>query len=106
MAVAFRTCLPQRMVATVLNTAMAVVGLGLLALTAWAFIDCALRPAPAFPAVDRQTKVAWLIFLGLAIVVQMFFGGFSLLGFGAVVVAVYYLVDVRTKVVRITRSNR
>ena len=95
-----------RSVAFVLQTAMTIVGLALLALTAWAFIDCVLRPAAAFPAVERQTKVAWLIFLALALAVQLFFGGFSLLGFGATVVSVFYLVDVRAKVVGITRTNR
>jgi hypothetical protein len=86
-----------------LETAMFLVTVLTLALAGWAFIDCALRPAAAFPAVERQTKPAWLIFLGLAFVVIFFFGGISLLGMGGVVLAVYYLVDVRTKVLAITR---
>ncbi len=75
----------------------------LLGLGAWALIDCALRPAAAFPAVDRQTKVAWLTFLAIGLVVMFIFGGISLLGMAAVVLTVYYFVDVRTKVVQITR---
>lgn len=77
------------------------IGLGL---AAWAFIDCLVRPAQAFPAVDRQTKYAWLIFTGLVAVIVLFFGAFSLLGVPAIVVAVYYLVDVRAKVTELTRS--
>ncbi len=86
-----------------LETAMFLVTILTLALAAWALIDCALRPAAAFPAVDRQTKPAWLIFLAIAAVVIFIFGGISLLGMGGVVLSVYYLVDVRTKVLAITR---
>jgi hypothetical protein len=86
-----------------LATAMFLVSLLILALAVWALIDCALRPAAAFPAVERQTKPAWLIFLGLATVVILFFGGISLLGMAGVVLCVYYLVDVRTKVLAVTR---
>ena len=84
-----------------LYTAMSVVAMIGLAIAAWAFIDCALRPARAFPAVDRQTKTAWLIFLGIAAIVQYFWGTLSLLGIAAIIVSVYYLVDVRAKVAQV-----
>ena len=93
----------QGILTLMLELAMFLVTLLTLALAGWAFIDCALRPAAAFPAVERQTKPAWLIFLGLAIVVIFFFGGISLLGMAGVVLSAYYLVDVRTKVLAITR---
>ena len=48
---------------------MFVVNLLILALVVWALIDCVFRPAAAFPAIERQTKVAWLTFLGIATVV-------------------------------------
>ncbi len=86
-----------------LESVMIVVRLLTLAIAVWAFIDCLVRPTAAFPAVDRQTKGAWLTFLGLAVVVEFFFGGISLLGLAGVVLAAYYLVDVRAKVVAITR---
>lgn len=73
------------------------------ALVVWALIDCILRPAAAFPAIERQTKVAWITFLALATVFVMFFGAISLIGMLGVVIGVYYLVDVRTKVVELTR---
>lgn len=73
------------------------------ALVVWALIDCIMRPAAAFPAIERQTKVAWITFLALATVFVMFFGAISLIGMLGVVIGVYYLVDVRTKVLEITR---
>lgn len=82
---------------------MSIVAMIGLAIAVWAFIDCVLRPARAFPAVDRQTKTAWLIFLGIATIVQLFWGALSLLGIAAIIVSVYYLVDVRAKVVQAVR---
>ena len=86
-----------------LETAMFVVNLLVLVLAVWALIDCAFRPAAAFPAIERQTKMAWLAFLAIATVVIYFFGGISLIGMIGVVVSVYYLVDVRSKVLELTR---
>ena len=86
-----------------LDTAMLVVDWLIRALVVWALIDCIMRPAAAFPAIERQTKVAWKTFLALATVFVMFFGAISLIGMLGVVIGVYYLVDVRTKVLEITR---
>ncbi len=84
-------------------TSMWLVGLLGLAIACWALIDCAIRPARAFPAAERQTKSAWLIFLGIALIVQYFWGVVSLLGIAAIIVSVYYLADVRAKVAGIRR---
>ena len=86
-----------------LDTAMFVVDWLIRALVVWALIDCIMRPAAAFPAIERQTKVAWITFLALATVFVMFFGAISLIGMLGVVIGVYYLVDGRTKVLEITR---
>lgn len=86
-----------------LSSVMWLVNLLILGLSLWALIDCILRPSAAFPAVDRQTKVAWIAFLAIGTVLVFWFGGISLLGMLGVIVAVYYLVDVRTKVLEITR---
>lgn len=74
---------------------------GLVALRAWAVVDCATRKAAAFPAVDKLTKPAWLailIFSGL-------FGSLNVLGSQigpisliSVIVASVYLADVRPAV--------
>jgi len=80
--------------------------LGSLLLAIWALADSAFRKPAAFPAVDRQTKQAWLIINGLCVVVLFWFGVVSFLGLPAVAVAIYYLVDVRPKVASITRGSR
>lgn len=85
-----------------LDLVFLIVRLITLGLSVWAFIDCAFRNSAAFPAVDRQTKGAWLIFTGLAAVIIFLFGGISFFGLLAVVLSVYYLVDVRAKVIEVT----
>lgn len=82
---------------------MFVVNLLLLVLAVWALVDCILRPAAAFPAVERQTKVAWIAILAVALVVLFIFGAISLVGLLGVVAVAFYFVDVRAKVVQITR---
>ena len=72
--------------------------LGALALCPWAFVDSAIRPAAAFPALDKLTKPAWMGILLLSGLVLYFMGFMSFLGiFGAVAVGVY-LADVRPAV--------
>ena len=41
--------------------------LALLVVKLWALVDATLRPARAFPAVDKLTKAAWLWILGLGL---------------------------------------
>ena len=74
--------------------------------------SCALRPgrrhpAPqaAFPAVERQSKVAWGLFTGIAAAIIFLFGAINFLGIVGVVVTMFYLVDVRPKVREITGSR-
>lgn len=70
----------------------------------FAFIDVLRTRPDAFPAVDRQTKVAWLIFLGLSILILPF-GVVNFLGIIGVIVTMFYMVDVRPKVREITGSR-
>lgn len=80
---------------------------GLLALRAWAVIDCAFRKAAAFPAVDKLTKPAWLAILivsgalGTLLPVQSW-----LIPLLSVVVASVYLADVRPAVREISGGSR
>jgi hypothetical protein len=74
---------------------------GLVALRAWAVVDCATRKAAAFPAVDKMTKPAWLAIL----VFSGLFGSLNVLGSQigpisliSVIVASVYLADVRPAV--------
>ena len=70
--------------------------LGLVKL--WAVIDAAFRPAPAYVAAGKQSKLFWLLILIVALVVP----GFGLLGIVALVAAIVYLVDVRPAIKEIT----
>jgi len=74
-----------------------------LVVKGFAFIDCIRRPAQAFPAVGRQSKSLWLILTGLGAGTG-FFPGFTIniIGLAAIVVALVYLFDVRTKIIEIT----
>jgi hypothetical protein len=69
---------------------------------AWAFVDAIIRPAPAFVAAGKQTKVIWLIILGVAFVLGLYsaaYGGVTgILSVAAFVAAAIYLADVRPKV--------
>ncbi len=68
----------------------------LFAVKAFAFVDAVSRPAPAFVAVDKQTKIFWVLVLGLFLVAHMLFwqpiGILNLIG---TVAAFVYLADAR-----------
>ncbi len=74
-----------------------------LGLKAFAFIDCIRRPAAAFPAVDRQSKVLWMILTGLAALSGLVPGlTLNIIGLAGVVVALVYVFGVRPRIVEIT----
>jgi hypothetical protein len=73
---------------------------GLRALAAWALIDCLIRKAAAFPAVDKLTKPAWVAILLVSgifgtLLVPIPTGPISLI---SAVIAAVYLADVRPAV--------
>ena len=80
---------------------------GLWALYAWAFVDCLVRKAAAFPAVDKLTKPAWLAILAVSgvfggLLVPIPTGPISLI---AAVIAAVYLADVRPAVREISSGS-
>jgi hypothetical protein len=76
-----------------------------LGMAAFGLIDVLRRPAEAFPAVERQSKIAWAAFLGISAAVIFIFGAVNFLGIVGVIVTMFYLVDVRPKVREITGSR-
>ncbi|MGW0228235.1 DUF2516 family protein [Actinopolymorpha singaporensis] len=73
----------------------------LLVMKAFALGDAVMRPAEAFPAVDKQTKPLWLILTGLALLIHLIpqFGSpISLLNIAGTIAAAVYLVGVRPAV--------
>ncbi len=77
----------------------------LVALRAWAFIDCLTRKAAAFPAANKLTKPAWLGILAVCellgiVIPSLLFWMLS------IIAATVYLADVRPAVREITGGNR
>ncbi len=88
---------------TVLN----VILLALLAFKLFAFVDAALRPAPAYEAAGKLTKVAWLLFLGIAAFFDLLWGSVtSILTILGTVAAIVYVVDVRPALRQISPRAR
>ncbi len=82
---------------------MAALSLVMFAVQAFAFVDATRHRPDAFPAVDRGTKVGWLIGLGLGVAAHMFFWSpLSLLNLIGIVAALVYVVDVRPSLLTIT----
>ena len=79
---------------------------------AWAFIDAITRPTQAFVATGKQTKQLWLIILGVATAVGLWYGinarGLAvsqILPVAAFVASAVYLADVRPKVKEFRRGG-
>jgi hypothetical protein len=72
--------------------------IALLALKAYAFLDCTRRPAGAFVAYSKLTKPIWLTITGVAAVLQLVSRPFDLLSIAGTVAAIVYLVDVKPAV--------
>ncbi len=69
------------------------------ALRLWALVDCLLRKAEAFPAVDKLTKLSWLGILLISGVIGQFASPPDYpLSLISAVVACVYLADVRPAV--------
>lgn len=83
---------------------------GCLVLGLVALVDAAVRRADAYPAAGKQTKPIWLGILGGGLLAQIVFpvlgGGFlSILGGAGIVAAIVYLVDVRRRLIEVTRGG-
>ena len=78
---------------------LGLIGLGLLVLKVYAFIDCLRRPAGAFPAYSKLTKPIWAGITGVSALFQFLaWGPFGLLSIAGTVAAIVYLVDVKPAV--------
>lgn len=77
--------------------------LGIFLVEAFAFIDAVARPAEAFVAADKMTKQAWLMILGLALLVQVLLGGALILSLIGLVAGLVYILDARPALQSVTR---
>jgi Protein of unknown function (DUF2516) len=71
-----------------------------------ALVDALMRPAAAYPAVDKLTKAAWLWILGLGLAAHLIFASpIGLLSIAGTIAAFVYLLDVRPAVASVTRRR-
>ena len=79
-----------------INSLLGILGLVTFLLKAFTLVDCATRRAELFPAAGKQTKIFWLIILGIATIWNFIssspIGIITLIG---LVAALVYFVDVR-----------
>ena len=74
----------------------------LMALAAFGLFDAAFRREDAFRAADKQSKVFWLVILGIALVVSYLFSLLSFLPILGVIASIVYIVDVRPAVKQVS----
>jgi hypothetical protein len=88
------------------NGLLGLLFLALVLVKGWAMVDALLRPAGAFPAVDKLTKAAWLWILGLGLATHLIFPSpLGLLSIAGTIGAFVYLLDVRPAVASVTRRR-
>ena len=65
----------------------------------FAFLDAAIRPARAYEAAGKLSKVAWLLILGIAAFYDVMWGSFTgILTIIGAAAGIIYMVDVRPAV--------
>lgn len=76
-------------------------------LSLYSLIEAARTPAPAFPAMDKQTKGLWVGLLAGGTVVSLaaFLGMSAFLTILALIAALIFLIDVRPAIRQIGRSG-
>jgi hypothetical protein len=74
-----------------------VFGFATFVVKCWAFVDAFRHDDQAFRAAGRFNRSLWLIILGVVVVLHFLLGGLSWVGFGGLVVVIFYIVDVRPK---------
>ena len=94
------------MTGTVQSLVLLVLWLALTGLQIWALIDCARRPAEAFPAIDRKSKTLWLALTGAALGTGLLFRNpIGIFGIAGAVATLVYLFDVRPKIIEIMKPR-
>ena len=73
----------------------------------FAFVDSLLRPARGFVAAEKMTKPAWMLILGIALVIALLSlrsvgSPFGLLGLIGIIASGVYLADVRPAVAQVS----
>ncbi|MCF8529900.1 MAG: DUF2516 family protein [Candidatus Nanopelagicales bacterium] len=75
----------------------------LLAVKAFALVDCVRRPADYFPYLGRQTKMLWVALTAVSLVAGLAPNlTMSIFGIAGTIVSLIYLLDIRPKMIEIT----
>ncbi|AZS89968.1 DUF2516 family protein [Streptomyces griseoviridis] len=74
---------------------MWLLSMALIVFSGFALFDAATRREDAYRAVDKQSKMFWLIILGVAFVVNLIFNVLSFLPIIGLIATIVYMVDVR-----------
>jgi len=87
---------------------MLVLQIAILGMAVYAFVHAAMQRPDAYTAAEKLSKPAWLVILGLAVLLTSFLGSvFGVLGMAiAACAAGVYLVDVRPKLLEIQGKSR
>jgi hypothetical protein len=85
---------------------MWLLSMALILFSGFALVDAAIRREDAYRAADKQTKVFWLVILGLAFVVNLIFNILSFLPIIGLIATIVYMVDVRPAVRQISGPRR
>ena len=80
-----------------------IVFFAILIVEAFAFIDAVARPAQAYVAAEKLNKQAWMMILGLALLVQILLPRAVMLSLIGLVAALVYVLDARPALQSITR---
>lgn len=72
--------------------------IALLAVMVVALVDASLRPAAAYVAASKQTKLLWVLVLAVASAASFVGGVTSIFGVAGLIAAIVYFVDVRPAV--------
>lgn len=84
-----------------------VIGIFAIVLHLAAFVDCLTRRADAFPAAGKMSKVAWLLIIGLALLVTVALRtALGILGIIGLVASLVYFLDVRPAVKEVSGGGR
>ena len=84
------------------NGVFALLWLAVLAVKVYALIDAVRRPESAWRVAVAQPKMLWVGILVLAIL----FAGIGILGIVALVATIYYVVDVRKRLIEVQDRGR
>lgn len=89
---------------------LTVIGWAVAVYVVWAFVDCASRKAPAFPAAGKWTKPAWMVMTGVCALISTLIAltgsVLNLLIYICLIVTSVYMADVRPAVREISGPSR